>query len=135
MVAAQGSWQAELRQYLKETVDRGRMTASCGELYLLFGNKIPLEAAARKWAAGREVTSWDSPDRMRFYTLTQYLHWLQCTFTTEGQEGRRKTMKTLIHIHPRKCACGANFVAEKNRRYCGSAACRKSAKGVDSGGA
>lgn len=86
---------------------------------MLFADQIPLEAAARKWAAGRAVARWESPDRMRFYTLTQYLHWLQCSFTPHGQ---RKTMRTLVHIYARECPhCGSRFVAEKQRKYCGCA--------------
>jgi hypothetical protein len=93
---------------------------SSGELFELFGEQIPLEAAARKWSAGRIAARLDTPDRMRFYTLTQYLHWLQCSFTPHGQ---RKTMRTLVHLHVRKCErCGAGFVAEKGRKSCG---CRR----------
>jgi hypothetical protein len=118
-----GTWRAELRQYLTTLVNRGRSTVSCGELYHLFGDHIPLEAASRKWAAGRGViTRWESPERMRFYTLTQYLHWLQCSFTPHG---RPKTSRTLVSVYARECPhCHAKFVAEKQVQTCGSQNCK-----------
>jgi formylmethanofuran dehydrogenase subunit E len=50
--------------------------------------------------------------KMRFYTLTQELHWLGCTFEPVG----RKSYTTLVIAHGHACPqCGELFVAEKRR--------------------
>jgi len=91
------------------------MTTSVGELFELFGDCIAIETAARKWRAGNRTRLFGTPDQMRFYTLTQYLHWLQCGFEPAGQI---KTFRTLVNVHPRRCQCGRLFVAEKYRKTC-----------------
>ena len=86
-------------------------------MFVLFADQIPLEAAARKWNAGRRHPSWETPDRMRFYALTQYLHWMQCSFEPHG---RPKTMRTLVHIKARVCpACGGALVGVRTAKTCG----------------
>lgn len=85
------------------------------ELFDLFADRIPIETAARKWRAGNHKRPFGTPDQMRFYTLTQYLHWLQCGFDPPGV---RKTYRTMVEVHPRECWCGRLFVAEKAVRSC-----------------
>lgn len=97
----------------------GRATVTVGELIDEFADQIPLQAATRKWAAGRSGRPLISPDRMRFFTLTQYLHWLQCSFATTT--GRNKTRATMVTIVARPCeGCGGLSVREKQRPRCGA---------------
>lgn len=91
---------------------------SIGSLVDLFADVIPLHAATRKWALNyrdKAAVKFATPDHMRFYLLTQQLHWLGCSFTT-----RLKTRDTMVRIHPRTCpVCGALFVREKQVQTCG----------------
>jgi hypothetical protein len=83
---------------------------------MLFGDHIPLEAAARKWTAGRQGVALQSAERMRFYCLTQYLHWLHCSFEPAG---RNKTSRTLVNVFSLKCVgCGCTIVSERHRDVC-----------------
>jgi hypothetical protein len=90
-----------------------------GELVDRFGAAIPLHHAARKWSTNRQRK--DNPDlvlppayRMRFYTLSQELHWLRCGFDPPG----RKTYQTTVLVNASKCPqCGEMFVAQKNRPH------------------
>jgi hypothetical protein len=93
-----------------------------GELVEEFADQIPLHSAARKWTSrGGTSTAgkFASPDHMRFYSLTQYLHWLQCRFRN-ADGARNKTRETVVIIHARTCPkCGKLFVQEKKRQSCG----------------
>lgn len=91
-----------------------------GEVIGELADLIPLHHAARKWGSQRIGRALASPDRMRFYTLTQYLHWLQCRF--ENQDGtRNKRHSTIVIISARACSrCGRLFVNEKQRMRCGA---------------
>lgn len=115
-MARRSSWRLGLRAYLAATLMDG-VPPSVSELISRFADQIPLHAAARKW--GAHVHRRDDPDielppayKMRFYTLTQELHWLGCTFEPPG----RKTYDTRVIAHGRVCPhCGELFVAEKRR--------------------
>jgi hypothetical protein len=99
----------------------GRKVITVGELVDVFADQIPLHTATRKWLAGKRPGSgFATPDRMRFYTLTQYLHWVKCTFSGEPRE--RKSRTTVVYVRMKECPnCHKPFVAE--RELCCSAAC------------
>jgi hypothetical protein len=90
-----------------------------GELVERFADQIPLHSAARKWSTRRHGDAdiiLPSADKMRFYMLTQYLHWLKCEFEPTG----RKTHQTWVRAPGRVCErCGSLFVPEKTTRTCG----------------
>jgi hypothetical protein len=118
-MARKPSWRLGLRAYLAATLKDG-VAPTVGELVDRFGDEIPLHHAARKWAMGRQERELPPAYRMRFYTLTQELHWLQCTFEPPGH----KTYDTRVVVHGISCPlCGGLFVAEKRRaahgRLCG----------------
>jgi len=86
-----------------------------GELADLFADRIPLHTASRKWLAGRPKGPFASPDHMRFYALTQYLHWIKCGFSE-----RSKTRTTVVYPRTKGCpVCGRLFVFEREAT-CGS---------------
>lgn len=118
MDRAAASWRIGLRAYLTASLIENR-PVTVGELVELFGDRIPLHSAARKWAAhysaGGEV-AFPSAGKMRFYMLTQHLHWLHCRFEPAG----RKTWQTRVLPVGKICTrCGSVFVNEKNTSTCG----------------
>jgi hypothetical protein len=93
-----------------------------GDLFDRFSGDIPLHSAARKWTAhvGRKDVELPSAAKMRFYMLTQYLHWLKCSFDPPG----RKSHHTWVVAPTVACErCGRLFVTEKTARTC-SPKCR-----------
>jgi hypothetical protein len=127
-MARRASWRLGLRAYLASSLrqDFGTAPLTVGELVDRFADAIPLHAAARKWMAHapRREKDVELPPayRMRFYTLTQELHWLGCTFEPLG----RKTYDTRVIAHGHVCAhCGEVFVAEKRRPVHGTACAAK----------
>jgi hypothetical protein len=115
-MARGASWRLGLRNYLAASLT-GEFSAApltVGELVDRFADEIPLHAAARKWTAHVHRKEADLPPayKMRFYTLTQELHWLGCTFEPAG----RKTYDTRVFAHGLACVdCGEVFVAERRR--------------------
>jgi hypothetical protein len=98
-----------------------------GELCDVFADQIPLHSASRKWLAGRPSAPFSTPDRMRFYALTQYLHWLGCSFRPDGI----KTRTTVVTVRAKDCpVCGQLFVYETQQTcsvQCGQQLRRRSA--------
>lgn len=118
-MAIQPSWRLGLRAYLAATLKDG-VPPTVGELVDRFGDQIPLHNAARKWVTHLKYKGADQElppaYRMRFYTLSQELHWLQCRFNPPGP----KNYQTVVIVHGTRCeACGELFVAEKRRPFHG----------------
>ena len=117
-MARRSSWRLGLRAYLAASLSAefGLVPLTVGELVDRFADDIPLHAAARKWSAHPHRRDVELPPayKMRFYTLTQELHWLGCTFEPAGRG--RKTYDTRVIAHGHLCPqCGEMFVAEKRR--------------------
>lgn len=117
-MAGRSTWRLRLRAYLATSLSQefGPVPLTVGELVDRFSDIIPLHAASRKWMAHahRRDAEVELPPayKMRFYTLTQELHWLGCTFEPAG----RKSYDTRVIAHGHLCPqCGELFVAEKRR--------------------
>lgn len=111
------TWQAELRGYLTQSVADGCAMVTVGKLMGLFGDRIPLHIASRKWAlrhAGKPTITFAMPSHMRFYALTQTLHLWGCSFTAKP-----KTWSTMVRIKTRPCpVCERLYVGQHNVRTC-----------------
>lgn len=116
------SWRLGLRAYLAEVLKAGELS-TVGDLVERFGDQIPLHHASRKWALNhRDKTNLNYPTayKMRFYTLTQELHWLGCTFDPPGL----KSYQTTVFPHGHRCPrCGEMYIA-KNKVLTHGTLCR-----------